>query len=152
MGLFENITLVWFIAGVIFLVMEAITPGFFLIFFGLGAWAVAIANFITPLSSASQWGIFIVVSLVSLLALRKRLKTLLEKRSPKGDSIDDPVFSGQYIGREVVVLKEIAPGLPGLVELNGSNWQARTEGQASFQANDRVTVRGLDGLTLIVEK
>ncbi len=152
MAIFENITLVWFLAGVLFLFLEAVTPGFFLIFFGLGAWAVAAVTFFAPLPAGLQWILFMAVSVASLLALRKRLKLLFEGRLAKDDNIEDPIFSGQYIGREVVVLQEIAHGLPGRVELNGSNWQARTEGREVFPAGARVTVRGLDGLTLIVEK
>ncbi len=151
MAIFENITLVWFVAGVLFLFLEVVTPGFFLIFFGLGAWAVAAVTFFAPLPAGLQWVLFMAVSIASLLMLRKRLKLLFEGRLAKDDNIEDPIFSGQYIGREVVVLKEVAPGRPGLVELHGSNWQARTEGSGTFQEGARVTVRGLDGLTLIVE-
>ncbi len=152
MAVFENVTLVWFIAGVLFLFLEAITPGFFLIFFGLGALTVAAASFFAPIAPALRWGIFIVVSVVSLLAARKRLKSLFEGRRPtQNNAIDDPIFTGQYIGREVVVIQDIAPGNPGLVELNGTRWQARAEGQAAHAAGSRVRVRAIDGLTLIIE-
>lgn len=152
MGIFENVTLMWFIAGVFFLVLEAITPGFFLLFFGVGAWAAAIVTFCIPISAVFQWGLFMAVSIISLLAMRKRLKAIFERRARTDDAIDDPVFSSQYIGREVLVLKEIAPGRPGLVELNGSDWQARTDGQATLAQGERVIVQALSGLTLIVIK
>lgn len=151
MAIFENVTLVWFIAGIVFLVLEALTPGFFLIFFGLGACVVAGLNFFVPLPSFIQWIIFMAVSVGSLMALRKRLKVIFEGRLAKNDNIDDPVFSSQYIGREVLVLKDIAPGQPGLVELNGTNWQAAST-ENSFASGERVKVKAIDGLTLVLEK
>ncbi|UQZ90345.1 hypothetical protein C4J81_14485 [Deltaproteobacteria bacterium Smac51] len=147
-----NATLFWFIAGVIFFVLEALTPGFFLMFFGLGAWASAIVMLFMPFPAVFQWLIFMAVSVISLLMLRKRMKSLFEGRLAKNDNIEDSVFSSQYVGREVVVVKEIGPGRPGLVELNGTNWQARTESEAVFPAGDRVLVRSLEGLTLTVGK
>ncbi len=64
--------------------------------------------------------------------------------------MDDPVFTSQYIGREVVVIEEVRPDSPGLVELNGTNWNAKSEKNESFAPGDRVKVVRMEGLTLIV--
>ncbi|MDR2947534.1 MAG: NfeD family protein [Candidatus Adiutrix sp.] len=146
-----NAALVWFLSGVFFLVLEALTPGVFLMFFGLGAWVTAAAIFFVPsLGPSPQWLIFSVVSVAALLIFRRKLKALFQGKTAESDNLEDAVVRGQYIGREVTVLKETGPGQPGLAELNGTNWQARSEGP-TLAAGVRARVVRLDGLTLIVE-
>ncbi|MDL2226822.1 NfeD family protein [Deltaproteobacteria bacterium OttesenSCG-928-M10] len=142
-------SLFWFIVGVALLVLEALTPGFFLVFFGLGAWVTAALVFFLPLGVNIQWIAFMAVSVISLLILRRKLKSLFQGKLAKTDNMDDPVFSGQYIGREVTILKDVGPGEPGLAELNGTNWRARTEGPV-LKAGSLAIVERLDGLTLVL--
>ena len=50
----------------------------------------------------------------------------------------------------MLILEEVGEVKPGLAEINGTNWQARTEGQ-TIAAGERGTVVRIDGLTLILE-
>ncbi|MDR1045799.1 MAG: NfeD family protein [Candidatus Adiutrix sp.] len=143
-------SLFWFILGVVFLVLEALTPGFFLMFFGLGAWLVSALTCFVPLGRNWQWLIFIGLSVAGLLIFRRRLKSVFRGRPAEDAPLDDPIFINQYVGREVVVLRDVVPGRPGLAELNGSNWQARTENQ-NIAAGQRARVLRLEGLTLVLE-
>ena len=145
-----NASLFWFILGVAFLVLEALTPGFFLMFFGLGAWLVSALIFVVPLGPTWQWLAFIVISVGGLMIFRRKVKSLFQGRLARTDNLDDPIFINQYVGREVLILKDIAPGRPGLAELNGTNWQARSEKQ-NILAGQRARVISLDGLTLVLE-
>lgn len=146
-----NPSLFWFLLGVAFLVLEAVTPGFFLMFFGLGAWVVSLAVLFPPVAAGShlQWLIFIVVSVLSLLIFRRKVKSLFQGRLAKNDNMDDPVAQAQYLNREVLVIKAVGPDQPGLVELNGTNWQARTDGPL-LSPGQRARVIRLEGLTLIL--
>ncbi|MDR0882412.1 MAG: NfeD family protein [Candidatus Adiutrix sp.] len=141
--------LCWFLLGIVFLVLEALTPGFFLVFFGLGAWVVSLLLLFLNLDQIAQWLIFIAVSVAALLIFRQKFKALLRGRLAQSDNLDDPVVSSRYLGREVSILKEAGPGQPGLAELDGTNWQVRTDGP-HLPAGARAKVVGLDGLTLIV--
>jgi len=143
--------LVWFLLGVGFLVLEALIPGVFLLFFGLGAWGAALAAWAeVPLTA--QVMTFITVSLVSLILLRNKLKQLLNVRSGRGGEVtEDPVITSQYLGKEVTVIAEADQVRPALVEFNGSNWQARGEDDP-LRLGDRVRVVGREGLTLVVSK
>ncbi len=143
-------SLFWFIAGVFLLALEAVTPGFFLLFFGLGAWVAAAAAFFLPVSLSGQLLIFMAVSVLTLIILRRKLKYLFEGRLAPKDKIDDPVFTSQYLGREVTIVRRAGPVEPGLAELNGTNWRARTE-QGVVEAGCQATVERLEGLTLIVK-
>lgn len=139
----------WFLIGIFLLVLEAATPGFFLMFFGFGALVVSALLLVAPLSENWQWALFLVLSVTSLLVFRKKIKVLFTGRMAKTDNIDDPVISEQYIGREVSILKDVSKEHPGLAELNGTNWEARTEGPA-LAAGKRARVLRLEGLSLVV--
>jgi len=144
-----NPSLFWFLLGVAFLVLEALTPGFFLMFFGLGAWLVSLAFFFLPIGPHSQWLLFIVVSVAGLLIFRQKVKSLFQGRLAKNDNMEDAIAQAQYLNREVTVLKEVGPQEPGLVELNGTNWQALTDGPV-LAPGQRARVIRRDGLTLIL--
>ncbi|MGL4209476.1 MAG: NfeD family protein [Candidatus Adiutrix sp.] len=143
-----NSTLFWFILGIIFLVLEVTTPGFFLIFFGFGAWVVSILVWLLPLSPGLQWVVFMAISIAALVTFRRRLKVFFEGRLGKKEKASDPVFDNQFLGRDVLVLGETTPN-SGLVELNGTNWQARTL-EGVLPLGSRAVVTKIDGLTLIV--
>ncbi|MDR0354263.1 MAG: NfeD family protein [Deltaproteobacteria bacterium] len=118
----------WLILGFAFLFLEVLTPGVVLMFFGLGAWTVLLANFITPLPVIVQWVIFIIMSLVYLIILRRKVAVILSRKEKgRSDSLKDPLVANQYIGREVEVIKDIGSDVGGQVELNGSVWQARAK-------------------------
>ena len=148
---FMNISpsLMWFLIGIFLLMLEALTPGFFLMFFGFGALVVSLVTLAAPIGEAFEWSIFLVVSVASLLIFRKRLRTLFQGRMAKNENMHDPVVSEQYIGREVLILEEVSKDKPGLAELNGTNWQARTEGPI-LAAGRRARVLRLEGLSLVV--
>jgi membrane protein implicated in regulation of membrane protease activity len=142
--------LFWFVVGFIFLILEISTPGIVFGFFGLGAWVVLAVNYIFPLPIVMQWLIFIISSSIFLGLLRKHIKAFLAKREPKvTDSLSEPMVADQYLGREVEVIKEIEPGRPGLAELNGTNWQARS--QKAIPAGSYASILEVDGLTLWLE-
>ncbi len=144
-----NAILFWFLLGVVFLFLEALTPGVFLVFFGIGAWVTGTVVFFAPPGQSTQWLIFMIVSVVTLALLRRKLQTLFHGRLAKTDNLDDPVFTDRYVGQRVLVLEETGPDQPGLAELNGTNWGARTEGP-TLPAGARARVVRLDGLTLII--
>lgn len=144
-----NPSLFWFLLGAAFLVLEALTPGFFLIFFGLGAWVVSLTVFFLPLGQHLQWLLFILISVAGLLIFRRKVRTFFQGRLAKNDNIEDPVARAQYLGRQALVLREAGPEQPGLAELNGTNWQARTDGPV-LSPGQRARVIRLEGLTLIL--
>ena len=142
--------LVWFLLGIGFLVLEACAPGLFLLFFGLGAWGAALAA-LAGLELTAQMLTFMAVSLVSLALLRNKLKKLLAGRAGRVEETEDPVVAAQYLGREVMVVSEADSGRPALVEFNGANWQARSDGE-TLRLGDRVRVVARENLTLVVAK
>jgi len=66
--------IIWFLIGLILLIMEFVLPGLIIAFFGVGAWIVALVCLITDIGINTQLIIFILSSVLSLMCLRKWLK------------------------------------------------------------------------------
>jgi membrane protein implicated in regulation of membrane protease activity len=150
MLLLGNYWLFWFGIGFVFLILEVATPGVVFLFFGAGAWVVMALCLAFPMPPYLQWVVFIILSLLFLALFRKKLTAMFRK--PGGgrtDSLSEPMFANQYIGREVVVIKAIGPERPGMIELNGSNWQARS--QASLGEGQNAKIVDLKDLVVWVE-
>ncbi len=137
----------WAVAGVILLVVEAMVPGIFLLFFGLGALAVAILLKIFPgMGPSTQWLLFAALSVGSLFCLRRRLTRMFTgKRSAIADGLGD-----DFEGQRVAVTETIRPGHPGKVELHGANWEASADEELAVGTAVAVVSRA--GLTLTVKR
>ena len=133
---------IWALCGVLLLLGEFLTPGgFYQFFFGIGALAVAIidaAGIHWPLTA--QIGLFLVLSIGSLVALRKPLRMKFgQERETEVDQIE---------GETAVTMEEIAAGAIGKAELRGAVWNARNVGDALIPASQRCRVERVNGLTL----
>ena len=68
--------LIWFIAGLVMLLLEFAMPGLIIFFFGAGAILVAVICLFFDISVNAQLGIFLVSSLLLLRGLRRYLKPI----------------------------------------------------------------------------
>ncbi|MFQ5710079.1 MAG: NfeD family protein, partial [bacterium] len=68
--------IVWFVVGFIMILLEFAIPGIITVFFGLGAWLVALLCLFLDLSVNLQLLIFLVSSVSLLVFLRKWFKSL----------------------------------------------------------------------------
>jgi len=135
----------WVLLGLVFLMMEVMTPGgFYLLFFGFGALVVG------ALASAGLGGplwaqvlLFSVASVAGLLLLRRRLLDRFRSGTPA-----QPVDS--LVLETAVALDEIAVDQIGKVELRGTSWSARNVGDQPVARGQRCRVEHVDGLTLWV--
>ncbi|MCI5144207.1 MAG: NfeD family protein [Candidatus Electrothrix sp. AR3] len=112
--------LIWFLLGITFLATELVNPGFILFFLGIGAWCTALILAVIDLSLTVQMIIFLVSSLVTLILLRKWLRSVfLGDSSTENDSVN--VDSTPSTG---VVTEAIIPPAYGRVQYGGSFWRA----------------------------
>lgn len=142
-------SLIWFLVGVVFLILELFVPGFILIFFTAGCWIVALTVWLTDISLSLQMLIFSVSSLALLFSLRK-----YSMRIFKGTSRND--FDDRYvdskIGKIAIVTKAITPKVPGEVKVMGSFWRAVSN--ISIEEGQSVIItdqKSEDGLTFKVK-
>ena len=136
---------IWLIAAVIFAVGEIATLGFFLAPFAGGAVVAAITAAVGAGALAS-WGVFIVVSLVLLLALRPL--ALSHRRQPP----QLRTGTAALVGRTATVVERIANREDkGCVKLEGENWSARAYDEDEvFEPGARVQVVEIRGATALV--
>ncbi|RKZ14386.1 hypothetical protein DRQ50_09030 [bacterium] len=140
--------LVWFLAGLVLILLELAAPGVILVFFGLGAWVV-VATTALGLTGGltSQLLVFAVASLLLLVLLRRWFRNKLHGHESAGqsgaDNLDNPA------GDLVTVTVAIAPGSDsGRVEYKGATWSARSE--TSIAGGQRARIIDTEGITLVV--
>ena len=142
-----NPALVWFIVGLVLLVLEFVVPGLVIAFFAVGAWVVALVCAFHAISINAQLGLFIGASVLSLLAVRQRIAGMF-KGFTSGEQ-DGNVDLNDFVGQRAVVTKAITGKLPGQVEFHGSRWQA--EAAEAVPEGAVVEITGKDNLTLKVK-
>jgi len=139
--------LIWFLFGLVLMLGEIVTPGFVLIFFGVGAWLIALLLWLgISISFTTQLFVFLVASIVSLILFRKygsKYSHGKVVRPDSGSSIDD------VKGERAVVLYDIQPRTGGKVEFHGTLWNAESDVAISKGASVEVLER--NNLTLKVK-
>lgn len=140
-------SVIWAATGLFLLVCEFFVPGVFLMFFGIGALVSALIVWLCPaIPVAWQCVVFAVVSLATLLLLRKRLKQVFSGRtSYSSDALDD-----DFTGKTATASTPLAPGETGKVEMRGTEWEAVSD--EAIPAGAKVVVVSRDGLLLTVRK
>ncbi|MBN2182160.1 MAG: NfeD family protein [Sedimentisphaerales bacterium] len=143
--------LIWFLVGLVLLIMEFMLPGLIIAFFGVGAWIVAIVCLLSDYvygSINTQLIIFIFSSVLSLLILRKWVKGVFLGHSEAQQDLREDLK--EFIGERAVVIEAIKPKVGGKVELHGTNWEARAESEIAV--GTVVEIVDKDNITLKVRE
>ncbi len=139
--------LIWFLAGLALILSEFILPGVILVFFGIGAWIVAVTVWLgaTP-GWTAQLLTFTISSVILLTMLRRwfraRFFGYVEDDQDPENNLDT------LAGHEVLVTTEIIPGETGQVEYKGAAWSARSE--SALKKGDHAVIVENEGITLVV--
>jgi membrane protein implicated in regulation of membrane protease activity len=140
----------WTVLGVILIIAEVFTPGFVLLWFGVGALAAALASFLGA-GLAAQFILFITVS-SALTALSRTIFVNYFASRDDGGGLKSgaetlPGQVGTVVGSSQGALNE------GAVKVFGSVWTAYpSEGEPPLEAGDRVVVESLRGASIYVRR
>lgn len=136
----------WVAALVVFLIVEAVTAGLVSIWFVFGS---LVALICAALGAAVWLQIFwfVIVSVATLVLTRPLVKRYVDSRSVATNA-------DRSIGRAAVVTERIDNlAATGAVKLDGVVWTARSTNDAvAIETGERVTVRAIEGVKLIVER
>ena len=147
----ENWTwILWTVLGVVLVIAEVFTPGFVLLWFGVGALAAALAAFLGA-GLAAQFILFIFVS-TALTALSRTIfvNYFTPRDEPEGMKMGVASLPGQ-VG--TVVSSSQGALNEGAVKVFGSVWTAYpAEGEPPLEAGDRVVVERLTGASIYVRR
>jgi inner membrane protein len=145
--IFSNPEIFWFIIGLVLFLAELVIPGFFIFFFGLGAWVTAIVCLIGNPDSITnvQILIFAVTSVLSLIALRRIIqKKFFYSKGNLSEEVED-----EFTGKEALATSDIGPAKNGKVEFKGTIWKA--ESKSEIKDGQIVIIIEKENFTLIVE-
>ena len=139
--------LIWFVIGTLFVLAEFGVPGVLLVFFGVGAWVVAVLVAVLPgMPLACQIGVWLVISLVLLFTLRSWLTAQFRGFTAQKDSMR--AMPHESIGQHVKVIEAIPGGdQEGHVRWKGTAWRA----VADEEIGEGVTVEIVDQQNLVLK-
>lgn len=131
----------WLVSGLVLLISEMLTGGFFLIFIALGCFAAALASSV----GATIWTemvICAVIAVVGVLTLRKPIqKRMMSTMKFETD-----------LGKTFRASDAIDPHQKKSLNYQGVPWSAINIGIERVEEGDHVTIVGLDGNVLLIKK
>lgn len=136
---------IWVIVGILLIIGEIFTAGFFLIWFGIAAIIAGIIAFF-ELSVIWQGVAFVIISAI-LLAGTRRLAERYTKKQPPGIGAD------RFIGKVGVVLEEIDNDKnTGRVRVEEDKWRADSLEGDIITKDSNVQVIKIEGTHVVVKK
>ena len=139
--------IIWFLTGLVLLILEFALPGLIIAFFGVGAVIVAFICLFIDIGLNTQLIIFIIASVLSLLCLRKWLKGIFLGHSVSKQNLKENL--DEFIGQKAVVKEKIVPKAGGKVEFHGTNWLAQADEEIAEGV--MVEIISKDNITLKVK-
>lgn len=140
----------WFIAAIGFFVVEILTPGFVLMWFGIGALVAGFADLAGMHSPYTQTGIFVVVSLTLVVLTKTIFKSVFTRSQPQGGLRTN---MEAMIGMIGVVTEPISNDLgEGRVMVQGQDWLAKSARNETIEPQARVKILRYEGASLIVDR
>ena len=143
--------ILWAILGLVLIIAEVFTPGFVLLWFGVGALAASFAGLV-GLGLPIQFLVFCAVSVGLTLASRTIFSRYFTRREDEGGNLKSGVDAlpgkvGTVVASSAGALKE------GAVKVFGSTWTAYpAEGEDPLEAGDRVVVESVRGASIYVRR
>jgi len=128
------------------LVVEFTMPGLVIFFFGVAAWVVALVCFFVDLSLNAQLGLFLVSSVLLIIALRKYVKNIFIGDVQEEDGSQQ--MEG-FKGEKARVTEAIKPPRSGRIEFRGTGWNA--ESDQEIEIGVTVEIIGKRNITLMVK-
>jgi len=136
--------IVWIAAMVVFGIVEGLTVGLTSIWFVLGS----AAGLIAAICGGPVWlqgTLFLLVSVVSLIATRPLVEKMMKKDRTATNA-------DRVIGQEARVTEEVDNAVStGAVYIDGKTWTARSKSGAVIPAGSAVRVVHIEGVKLFVE-
>jgi inner membrane protein len=136
---------IWFSLGVVLLILEVATGGFWIGFFGIGAMVASLAIWLGVVETQNaQVATFLIASIASLTVLRRQLKKWNYGKGPALSFVN-------AAGDPAVVVEEIPVQGSGRILYQGSTWDADSENGEALPVNSKVKIIRQKGTRLFVK-
>lgn len=136
--------IVWMILGVLFFILELVTPGiFFFTSLSIGFFMAGLSTFFIR-DIFVQWFIFLFFSVLSIFLI----KLIMRKNGKPPARLAN---TDALKGKTGIVLLDIVPSLnQGLVRVEGEEWKAVSD--VEIKKGETVRVLDIEGVHLTVKK
>lgn len=137
---------IWLIVAGVSFIIEIITVGFLVFWFGIGALLTMIVSLIFPDNILLQTTIFVLSSTLLIFLT----KPFIEKFAKSDKKVVTNAYS--IIGKKGIVLQDINPtyGI-GQIKVAGEVWSAKTIDGSTIEKGTQIEVQKIDGVKAIVE-
>lgn len=140
---------IWTLLGVLLLVAEMFTPGFWLACLAIGAFAAGLVGLLPGVGATVEVIVGSVTSLASMVGLRP----MLMRRFRIGSATELRTNVEALLGKTGVVTERIEGGTrQGRLVVEGENWRGASVDKGILEPGTRVMVVQVDGTTLLVER
>lgn len=137
---------VWLIIAGVCFIIEMMTVGFFVFWFGIGALLTMIISLIFPDNLVLQATVFVISSTLLIFCT----KPLVKKLSKSDKKVATNAYS--IIGKKGIVVQDINPthGV-GQIKVAGEVWSAKTSDGSILEKGCEIEVKEIDGVKAVVE-
>lgn len=141
----EFMGVIWLIAIIGFVVLEASTVQFVCIWFAGGA-LVSLIMFLLGMTTSQQILGFAIASMILLICTRPFVRKMTKNTITKTNT-------DSLIGKTAVITKDTDSfGESGEARVEGKYWTVKTENGVTLTEGETVTVEKIEGVKLIVRK
>jgi membrane protein implicated in regulation of membrane protease activity len=134
---------IWVILAAALYVGEMLTASFFLLPFAIGATIALIANFLGA-DLWLQWLLFILISVIALIAFRPLAKRLTAKADPEKSGVD------RLVGKTGTIVEGLTQAGRMRASVDHEIWTVTTETSQQLPENTLVKVLRVEGTHLVV--
>jgi inner membrane protein len=141
--------LIWVVLGLLFVLVEILTPSFVFVFFGTAAIATGLA---VALGLPHTYGLPFVLFVALTVGQIYFFRAVFTRWFAGGEGrAAGAVGDDEFVGREVVVVSGFeAEGGRGKVTFRGAHWSAVSN--HALSPGEIALIQGREGLTLVLEK
>lgn len=137
---------IWLIVAGVCFIIEMITVGFFVFWFGIGAILTMLVSLIFPENLILQATTFIVSSTILIFLT----KPFVDKFTKKDKKVATNAYS--IIGKKGIVTQDINPThAVGQVKVAGETWSAKTIDGSIIEKGSQIEVSQIDGVKAVVK-
>lgn len=137
---------IWIIACLVFLILEMLVSGFFVVCISIGCLAAALVSLIAGATLIHQLAALAIATFIMFIAVRPFATKILHA---KGKQIETNVDA--LIGKRGIVIEKINPTeSSGRVKI-GEDWKAMSANNTVIDKGQIVEVEKVEGTTLIVK-
>ncbi len=144
-SIFSKPEIIWFIIGLVLLLLELVMPGFVIFFFGIGAWVTALLCLFTEPNINIQVIVFAISSVLTLLLFRRMIRNkFLYNKDDRSEAVED-----EFTGKSAIAITDFGPDRKGKVEFKGTSWDA--ESVSDIKAGQTVIIKQKENIKLKIE-